>query len=59
MVELDFDKAVHSVFAELEKYSVKSVTALVGRGHRELKMLTNAAELVVSEGCEISLIGIF
>lgn len=41
MIELDFDKAVHTVFApvsELEENSL-GVTALAGRGHRELKMI--------------------
>ena len=41
MIELDFDKTVHTVFApvsELEKYYSLGVTALAGRGHRELKI---------------------
>lgn len=38
MIELDFDKAVCTVYAELQKYSL-GVIALAGRERRELKIV--------------------
>lgn len=35
VVERDFDKAAHTVFTELGKYSV-GVSALAERGHRKI-----------------------
>lgn len=39
MIELDFDKVVCTVFAELEKYSLGFIV-LAGRGHKELKIVS-------------------
>lgn len=38
-MELDFDKVVCTVFAELEKYSLGFIV-LAGRGHKELKIVS-------------------
>lgn len=39
MIELDFDKPVCIFLAEVEKYSL-GITALAGREHRELKIVS-------------------